>query len=226
MGAAIACLTTLARLAYIPRHREKHVTRRIIIGAGALGREVYEWGCEGPSVSPPCVFIDDKIGRVKGCGHITTPLDEFNFEKGDVAIIAIADPNMRAHVWKRASARCVVGSFLHRTTIRATNKALGGLVMLPYSLISADAWIGCGVILNTHATVGHDVVMGDFCTLSSHVDICGRVKVGDRVFFGSGARVIPDVTIGDDAIIGAGAVVVQDVPAGATVFGNPARRVN
>jgi sugar O-acyltransferase (sialic acid O-acetyltransferase NeuD family) len=202
------------------------MSRRIIIGAGSLGREVYEWGCEGPSTSPPCIFIDDKIGRVKFSGHTATPLDAFNFEAEDVAHIAIADPNMRAQVWRRASQRIGIGNFRHRTAIQVNHaSALRGLIMLPYSLISIDASLGCACVLNTHTTVGHDVRIGDFCTLSSHVDICGRVTIGDRVFFGSGARVLPDVTIGNDAIIGAGAVVVQDVPAGATVFGNPARRV-
>lgn len=51
------------------------------------------------------------------------------------------------------------------------------------------------------------------------------VKIGANVWIGGGARILPGVTVGDDAIIGAGAVVTRDVPAGATVAGNPARRI-
>lgn len=51
------------------------------------------------------------------------------------------------------------------------------------------------------------------------------VKIGANVWIGGGAIVLPGVAVGDDAIVGAGAVVTRDVPAGATVAGNPARRL-
>jgi maltose O-acetyltransferase len=51
------------------------------------------------------------------------------------------------------------------------------------------------------------------------------VQIGDNVWLGGAAIILPGVTIGDDAIIGAGSVVTSDVPAGATVAGNPARRI-
>lgn len=51
------------------------------------------------------------------------------------------------------------------------------------------------------------------------------ITVGENVWLGGGVVVCGGVTIGDDAIVGAGAVVVHDVPAGATVVGNPARRI-
>lgn len=49
------------------------------------------------------------------------------------------------------------------------------------------------------------------------------VHIGANVWIGGGAIILPGVTVGDGAIIGAGSVVTRDVPAGATVFGNPAR---
>jgi len=49
------------------------------------------------------------------------------------------------------------------------------------------------------------------------------ITIGCDVWIGGGTIVLPGVTVGDEAIIGAGSVVTHDVPAGATVFGNPAR---
>ena len=51
------------------------------------------------------------------------------------------------------------------------------------------------------------------------------VSIGNNVWIGAGALILPGVVIGDDAIIGAGSVVTRNVPAGATVVGNPARKI-
>lgn len=47
------------------------------------------------------------------------------------------------------------------------------------------------------------------------------LKAGCRI--GAGAVILPGVTVGTGALVGAGSVVTKDVPAGATVYGNPAR---
>ena len=51
------------------------------------------------------------------------------------------------------------------------------------------------------------------------------VHIGSDVWVGGGAIILPGVRIGSRAVIGAGSIVTRDVPAGATVAGNPARRL-
>jgi serine O-acetyltransferase len=50
--------------------------------------------------------------------------------------------------------------------------------------------------------------------------------LGDGVTVGANATLLGPITVGEGATVGAGAVVTKDVPAGATMVGNPARRVD
>jgi len=53
-----------------------------------------------------------------------------------------------------------------------------------------------------------------------------RTVIERGASIGSGATILGGIRIGREATVGAGAVVTRDVPAGATVFGNPARERN
>jgi sugar O-acyltransferase (sialic acid O-acetyltransferase NeuD family) len=112
------------------------------------------------------------------------------------------------------------------TAIVASTAALGGGSFLNAgSIIGAEAVLAEHVVVNRAATVGHHTTLGAHVSLGPGVTVAGYVTVGSGVMIGAGAVVVPEVEIGPNAVIGAGAVVVADVPAGATVWGNPARVV-
>ena len=87
---------------------------------------------------------------------------------------------------------------------------------------------GMGVVVGETAEIGDDVVLYHGVTLGGRS--MRREKrhptLGDDVTVGANATLLGPITVGDGATVGAGAVVTKDVPAGATVVGNPARRVD
>jgi serine O-acetyltransferase len=52
----------------------------------------------------------------------------------------------------------------------------------------------------------------------------GPMIIGNNVYIAPGAKILAQsITIGEGAVIGPNSVVVKDVPAGAIMFGIPAR---
>ncbi len=87
---------------------------------------------------------------------------------------------------------------------------------------------GSGVVIGETASIGDGVHMYHGVTLGGNnpEPVKRHPTVEEGVVLGAHATLIGDITVGENAKVGAGAVVVKDVPAGATMVGNPARRVD
>lgn len=106
--------------------------------------------------------------------------------------------------------------------------------------VGCNTWIGPNVILDGS---GGGLEIGDFCSIDAGAQIythdtvkwalsggnepreCAPTKIGSRVFIGPNSVITKGVTIGDEVAIGAFSFVNRDIPAGAKVFGQPARVV-
>lgn len=90
--------------------------------------------------------------------------------------------------------------------------------------IEDEVFIGHGVTFINDKVPRATTAGGELQTDADWTPVPTVVKRGASI--GSGATIMCGVTIGERAMVGAGAVVTRDVAAGATVAGNPARRVS
>lgn len=99
------------------------------------------------------------------------------------------------------------------------NLISAGAIVQPFATIGNHCLLYPGAILDTAVT------LGDYAQIGTRSVIGTGVSVGENAFIGSGVTVVAGVKIGENARVGAGSVVVENVPEGATVFGNPAKKV-
>jgi UDP-3-O-[3-hydroxymyristoyl] glucosamine N-acyltransferase len=88
-----------------------------------------------------------------------------------------------------------------------------------------DTVIGAGTKVDKLVRIAHNVRIGRDCLVIGSAMLCGSVVVEDAVWIAPGVTVMNGVRIGAGATVGLGAVVLRDVAPGATVAGNPARRL-
>jgi UDP-N-acetylglucosamine acyltransferase len=95
-------------------------------------------------------------------------------------------------------------------------------IQRPYEEGKATS-IGNNNIIMAHAHVGHDAQIGNNTEICTSTIIAGYTTVKDNAKVKLQVVTRNRITIGEGAVIGMGSVVTKDVPAGAVVYGNPAK---
>lgn len=85
--------------------------------------------------------------------------------------------------------------------------------------------IGSGSKIDNLVMIAHNVRIGQHCVIVAQTGISGSTKLGNGVILGGQVGVIGHIEIGDGARVGAKSGIHNSVPAGATLFGYPAREI-
>jgi sugar O-acyltransferase (sialic acid O-acetyltransferase NeuD family) len=206
--------------------------RLIIVGAGGLGREVETLARIDPAHGSAWSlggFLDTRPGVLDGFATELRVLgDPSSFDPGrdDVFVVAIGDTRFKRKVI--APLRLKGAGFVSLVSnVRLSPRVRhGATVFADGAMVAVDVAIGDYAFVGSQAILGHDVVVGDFAHLGARCFIAGGARIGNGATIHPMASIAKDVRIGDDATVGLGAVVFHDVAPGATVVGNPARRID
>ncbi len=211
---------------------EDHMKRLLIVGAGDLGRETFQWARDIEKHSgikwEVIGFLDDNLqalDKYNKSDWILGTVNEYEPLPGDELVVAIADPATKTDLFHRLSAKgAAFTTLIHPTVLLPDEYSIGKDVIIgPGSIVSIEVTIADCVIVNTLTVVGHDVVIESGCVISDYCDLMGHCYLEENVFLGSGVQILPSVRVGKNAKVGAGSVAIRRVKADTTVFGNPAK---
>ena len=158
----------------------------VIVGAGGMGREIFNWlqVCE-PELTV-IGFIDDNLHALDGFNYepcIISRIKDYIPDKKIYHVVAIMNPMAKKNIVSHLKA---AGSefyrFIHPTVIIGKNVQLGeGVVITPGCILSCEIRVGDFVFLNTQTTLGHDVKIGNFTSINAKVEIKVEVAIKNKV---------------------------------------------
>ena len=144
------------------------------------------------------------------------------------AFVAIDENAVRKNVVKILNERRKVMPMnaLHKDSTVAPHAYIGhGNFVNMGARVGVNARVSNHCIIHANAVVDFEAALGDFVQVGIGANVGSNTVIEEEVFIGAGATVVAGITVGKGARIGAGSLVIADVPAGATVFGNPAKEI-
>ena len=116
-------------------------------------------------------------------------------------------------------------NIFHPNAVISEDAKIGkGVLIEAGCLVTPNPIIGNNVVINTGSQVNHDHVVGDHCYLASGVILSGGVVIGENTLIDDGVIVSIGKKVAANSIVGAGAVVTRDLLEEGIYIGIPARK--
>ena len=199
----------------------------LIVGTGGLAREFSSWCSDyfqivGYWSENATEHAEFNLSGILHTGDVTP-----DAAGTDIVFLAIGAPSVKAKFYKQFSnLGFKFPSFIHPSSTVSDNVNIGdGVIISPNCVVSPKVTLNRLVYVNFSCGIGHDAVVGNYVQINPGSQLGGFSKIGDSVLIGSGSIILQGITVGNEATVGSGSVVLSKVAAGATVLGNPAKRM-
>lgn len=117
-------------------------------------------------------------------------------------------------------------NIFHPNAIISPDAKIGKGVLIECGcLITPNPVIGDNVVVNTGSQVNHDNLVENHVYIASGVVLSGGVKIGENTLLDDGVIVTLGRTVGKNCIVGAGAIVTKTIEDNVVAYGIPAKPI-
>ena len=202
----------------------------IIVGAGGLGREIYDQACHDVDcgrIWNIAGFLDTRPHALERY-QISLPIlgdpTIYYPNTDEIFVVAIGDTRLKRELVEPLRQKGANLVSLRTCVHMGARTTFGASVFGIDAKIAVDVSIGDFVYVGADVIIGHDSTVGDYSHIGARTFIAGRVKIGSMVTIHPAATITMDAEIGEGAVIGAGSVIIGKVAPHTTMMGPVARK--
>ncbi len=204
----------------------------IIIGAGGMGRTMYDMARESIGYGTTYDirgFIDDNTTALDNFDNyppLIAPIHGYQPKEDELFICSIGGTSRQKCMEEILNRGGKFLTMIHHTARIGTNVEIGeGTIVGAFTTIGADAKVGKYNLIQSYTVVGHDSIIGNWNRIDTHVTLVGGTIVQDGTDIHTSAMISHNVTVESHSRVAACSFVIRRVKEGTTVMGNPAKRL-